>query len=48
LQRPVRDNHDNHHVLIDPENYVISHDRCLMPARKDLAPPDLRNFATGR
>jgi hypothetical protein len=44
LQRPVR---DNHHVLIGEENYVIS-GGYLMPARKDHAPPDLRNFATGR
>jgi hypothetical protein len=38
---------DNHHVLIGKENYVISGDGHLMPARKGQAPPDLRNFATG-
>ena len=35
-------------VLIGKENYVISGDGYLMPARKDQAPPDLRNFATGK
>jgi hypothetical protein len=39
---------DNHHVLIGKENYVISGDGYLMPARKGQAPPDLRNFATGK
>ena len=39
---------DNHHVLIGKENYVVSGDGFLMPARKNQAPPDLRNFGTGK
>ena len=39
---------DNHHVLIGKENYVISGDGHLMPARKGQAPPDLRNFTTAK
>ena len=35
---------DNHHVLIGTENYVISGDGHLMPARKGQAAPDLRYF----
>jgi hypothetical protein len=35
---------DNHHVLIDGHNYIVSGDGYLMPARKDEPPPDLRNF----
>jgi hypothetical protein len=39
---------DNHHVFIGNENYVISGDGYLMPARKNEAPPDLRYFGTAR
>jgi hypothetical protein len=35
---------DNHHLMLGNENYFISHDGYLMPARKDQPPPDLRNF----
>ncbi|MEA2988836.1 MAG: hypothetical protein QOG83_1547 [Alphaproteobacteria bacterium] len=34
----------NQHVFIGKENYLVSADRHLMPARKDQAPPDLRYF----
>jgi hypothetical protein len=36
---------NNEHVFIGKENYYLSADGDLMPARKDQAPPDLRNFA---
>jgi hypothetical protein len=39
---------DNHHLVIGKENYVVSGDGYLMPARKNQAPPDLRYFATGK
>ena len=35
---------NNEHVFIGKENYYLSADGDLMPARKDQAPPDLRNF----
>ena len=34
----------NNHVVIGKENYFLSADGFLMPARKDQAPPDLRYF----
>jgi hypothetical protein len=36
----------NQHVFIGKQNYLLSSDGYLMPARKDQAPPDLRNFQT--
>ena len=35
---------NNQHVVIGKENYYVSADGYLMPARKDQAPPDLRYF----
>jgi len=35
---------NNQHVHIGKENYMISADGLLMPARKDQPPPDLRYF----
>ena len=35
---------DNNHVAIKGENYFVSADGYLMPARKDQSPPDLRYF----
>jgi hypothetical protein len=35
---------DNRHVLIGTQNYVVSADGHLMPARKGQAAPDLRHF----
>jgi len=35
---------NNQHVVIGKENYYVSADGFLMPARKDQAPPDLRYF----
>ena len=35
---------DNHHVLIGGEDYFLSGDDMLMPAKKGQAPPDLRYF----
>jgi hypothetical protein len=37
-------NENNPHVLIGGDNYYLSADGLLMPARKDQAPPDLRFF----
>jgi len=34
----------NNHVFVGTENYMISGDGYLMPARKDQAPPDTRYF----
>jgi hypothetical protein len=34
----------HHHVQIGGENYVISGDGYLMPARKGQPAPDLRHF----
>jgi hypothetical protein len=39
---------NNHHVVIGKENYVLSGDGILMPARKNQAPPDLRYFEQAR
>jgi hypothetical protein len=38
----------NTHVFIGKENYYVSADGLLMPARKDQAPPDLRHFTPAR
>jgi len=35
---------NNHHVVIGKENYFLSADGYLMPAKKDQPPPDLRYF----
>jgi hypothetical protein len=35
---------DNSHVRIGKENYFLSADGALMPAKKNQAPPDLRYF----
>jgi hypothetical protein len=35
---------NNHHVVIGKENYFVSADGYLMPARKDQKAPDLRYF----
>jgi hypothetical protein len=37
-------NENNHHVVIGTQNYFVSGDGYLMPARKDQPPPDLRYF----
>ncbi len=37
-------NENNHHIVIGKENYFVSGDGYLMPARKNQAPPDLRYF----
>jgi len=37
-------NENNAQIVIDKENYFLSADGLLMPARKDQAPPDLRYF----
>lgn len=34
----------NQHVKIGDQNYMLSADGLLMPARKDQPPPDLRYF----
>jgi len=39
---------NNHHVVIGKENYFVSGDGYLMPARKNQAPPDLRYFSQTR
>ena len=36
----------NNHVVIGGENYYLSGDGYIMPARKDQRPPDLRYFKT--
>jgi hypothetical protein len=38
----------NNHVVIGKENYFLSADGFLMPAKKDQAPPDLRYFKQTR
>jgi hypothetical protein len=38
----------NVHILIGKENYYLSADGYLMPAKKDQAPPDLRYFKQSR
>jgi len=35
---------DNRHVRIDNQDYFLSADNLLMPAKKDQPPPDLRYF----
>jgi hypothetical protein len=40
----VNCNEDNPHVLIGGDNYYLSADGLLMPARKNQAPPDLKYF----
>ncbi len=37
---------NNQHIRIGTENYFISADGLLMPAKKDQAPPDLRYFTS--
>jgi hypothetical protein len=37
-------NESNNHIIIGKDNYFLSADGLLMPARKDQAPPDLRYF----
>ncbi len=39
---------NNQHVQIGKENYFLSADGYLMPAKKDQAPPDLRYFKQPR
>ena len=39
---------NNHHVVIGTENYFLSAEGYLMPAKKDQPPPDLRYFNQGR
>jgi hypothetical protein len=39
---------NNRHVVIGQENYFVSGDGHLMPARKNQAPPDLRYFGEAR
>jgi hypothetical protein len=39
---------NNNHVVIGKDNYFLSADGLLMPARKDQAPPDLRYFKQTR
>src|SRR5262249_18541671 len=38
----------NQHVAIGKENYFLSADGYLMPAKKDQSPPDLRYFEASR
>jgi hypothetical protein len=39
---------NNQHLRIGTENYFISADGLLMPAKKDQAPPDLRYFTSSK
>ena len=39
---------NNAHILIGKDNYYLSADGFLMPARKDQPPPDLRYFKQSR
>ena len=41
-------NENNHHIVIGNENYFVSGDGYLMPARKNQAAPDLRYFKNGK
>jgi hypothetical protein len=41
-------NENNHHVIVGNENYFLSGDGYLMPARKNQAAPDLRYFKQTR
>ena len=38
----------NNQIVIGTENYFLSGDGMLMPAKKDQAPPDLRYFRQTR
>ena len=38
----------NNQIVIGTENYFLSGDGLLMPAKKDQAPPDLRYFKQTR
>jgi hypothetical protein len=38
----------NNQIVIGAENYFLSGDGMLMPAKKDQAPPDLRYFKQTR
>jgi hypothetical protein len=37
-------NENNVNIVIGNENYFLSAEGLLMPAKKDQAPPDLRYF----
>jgi hypothetical protein len=39
---------NNQHIKIGSENYFMSADGLLMPAKKDQAPPDLRYFKSSK
>ena len=39
---------NNPHVRIGKENYMLSADGYLMPAKKGQAPPDLRYFGQAK
>ena len=39
---------NNNHIIIGKENYFLSADGLLMPAKKDQPPPDLRYFKQTR
>jgi hypothetical protein len=39
---------DNNHVAIGKDDYMLSADGLLMPAKKDQKPPDLRYFKAGK
>ena len=39
---------DNNHISIGKDDYMLSADGLLMPARKDQAPPDLRYFKSAK
>jgi hypothetical protein len=38
----------NNQIVIGEENYILSADGLLMPAKKDQAPPGLRHFKRRR
>jgi len=39
---------NNNHLEIGGQNYMLSADGLLMPAKKDQPPPDLRYFNQSR
>ncbi|HSV23691.1 MAG TPA: hypothetical protein VLJ17_11760 [Xanthobacteraceae bacterium] len=39
---------DNHHVLIDGQDYFLTGNNMLMPSKKDQQPADLRHFGSSR
>jgi hypothetical protein len=39
---------DNNHVSIGKDDYMLSADGMLMPAKKDQPPPDLKYFKSGK